>query len=198
MKSKRLLIPIIILIFSGVVAIYVIMGLNYVDQQSEQTNLIRQIKQLTPVQEKSKSTSESRVSIQELQQRLEAAVARVEEGGAPLNIGLYSTDIFDNILSIADQSKLNSYSVRALSSYEEPVGDDVYTVLGFNVLAEGNPSDITAFIGQLENGGMQTLTVENISLTESSEFWTVGLGLSIFTNPTPVIVADELEEENNG
>ena len=155
MRSK-LLIAILII---ALLVVYYLFGTDYINQRRENAALTSQITEAT------EALAQIPEPPQNLEQRLEAAQARLAAEQSAFPSKLHSTEVINTILELA-----NDYGVRAIplvtqSWSTEMVGEHSYGVLRLTVAAEGNFSQLVSFVSKLENGEYKTLVVENLSIT---------------------------------
>ncbi len=153
---SKLLIAILII---ALLVVYYLFGTDYMNQRRENAALTSQITEAT------QALAQIPEPPQNLEQRLEAAQARLAAEQSAFPSKLHSTEVINTILELA-----NDYGVRAIplvtqSWSTEMVGEHSYGVLRLTVAAEGTFSQLVSFVSKLENGEYETLVVENLSIT---------------------------------
>lgn len=159
MKSK---LPIVILIIILSV-VYYLFGMDYLNQRKEQKALTSQIAEVT------QTLGDIPEPPQNLEQQLEAAEASLvaEQVAFPSKMG--TTQVIDTILRLADDCQVKAIPLVTEPWSKENIGQHDYYVFRLNLAVEGSFSQLVNFVGELENGGVNTLIVENVSLTRLSQ-----------------------------
>ena len=159
MKGK---LPIVILIIILSV-VYYLFGMDYLNQRKEQKALTSQIADVT------QTLGDMPEPPQNLEQQLEAAEASLvaKQGAFPGKMG--TTQVIDTILRLADDCQVKAIPLITEPWSKENIGQHDYYVFRLNLTVEGSFSQLVNFVGELENGGFNTLIVENVSLTRLSQ-----------------------------
>ena len=154
MRSKLLTAILIITLL----VVYYIFGMDYINQRRENAVLTSQIAEAT------QALAQIPESPQNLEQRLEAAQARLDAEQSVFPSNLHSTEVVNTILELADDCGIRAIPLVTQSWSTEVVGEHSYSVLRLTVAAEGNFTQLVSFVSKLENGEYETLVVENLSI----------------------------------
>ena len=186
MNSKKIWLIILGVSLSAMLAIYIIAGLNYMDQQSQHQDVSAEIDQLSPSLDNGAKLQQVKNETAEIQKQLTEARQKLTEASTPVNVGLDGMDILNAIVDLARQSTLDSYEIGALPSSSEVIGQHEYSVLRYSCQATALPENIAGFISQLVNGNLKTIAIEKASLALNDENWTINMELFVYANPIPV------------
>jgi hypothetical protein len=187
--KNRLLMTLLII---GLLVVYYLISMDYRKQHQQQAELISQIDDATLVLDQMPGFPD------DLEPRLASARADLSTEQGTLLKKINSTRAINTILQLADEC-----GVKAIPVVTEPwssvkVGEHDYRVFRLSVSVEGSFSNLVSFTDNLENGGLETLVVDNLSVTrtigqfgEGSAAWgnmpvTARLHLSIYTRPLSV------------
>lgn len=174
---------IIVMAISAVIlAAYGLFGVSYIQQRQEQGTLTSQIAVASDLLEEYDSPAS-------LEQQLADAEARLAAEQASFPTRLSSTEVLDAVLQLAQESQVEVLSLRAQSVSMERVGEHDYAVLRFNTGVEGSFSQVLAFLNLLEGGELETLILENVSISESAELCTASLDLAVYAQSLPQATA---------
>jgi len=146
-----------ILIITLLVAYY-LFGTDYINQRRENAALTSQITEAT------QALAQMPEVPRNLEQRLEAAQARLDAEQSVFPCNLHSTEVVNTILELADDCGIRAIPLVTQSWSTEVVGEHSYSVLRLTVAAEGNFTQLVSFVSRLENGEYETLVVENLSI----------------------------------
>lgn len=155
MNKRKLLITLLII---ALIVVYYLLGTDYLKQLKQHESLPLQIAEV----------NRNRVQIParpaDLEQRLATARAELDTVGNTLPEKLNSTRIVNTILRLADD-----IGVKAIPLVTQPwttKGSDNYTysVFRLNVAVTGTFTQLVTFLSRLENGELQTLVMENLSV----------------------------------
>jgi len=158
MRGKLLIAVLIITLL----AVYYILGMDYINQRRELDALAFQIDTATQALDQ---MSETTYNLENMEQRLEAAEERLADEQSVFPSRLNSTAVISSILELADTLGVNAVPLVTQSWLTEVVGENNYDVLRVTVAAEGTFSQMVNFVSRLENGEYQTLVVENLTVT---------------------------------
>lgn len=183
MKSK-LIITILIVAIVTLLAGHYFLGMDYLRQRQGNEALTAQITEAT------QTLAETPKPPQDLERRLAAAEANLAAAQSAFPRDLNSTRVINAILKLADDCQ-----VRAIPLVTQPwsivnIGEG-YHVFRLNVTARGGFPQLVSFVSQLENGELETLVVESLSVTrvagpteEGIIPVTASLDLAIYTQRT--------------
>jgi Tfp pilus assembly protein PilO len=149
----------IALLIIALLAVYYILGMDYMKQRQEHEALAFQI---TTINQTLEQMSEPP---QNLEQRLETAQERLSAEQNLFPSQLNSTEVVNSILELANQCGVDAIPLVTQSLSTEIVGENSYNILRLSVAAEGSFSQLYSFVSQLENGEYQTLVVEDMTVT---------------------------------
>lgn len=155
---SKLLIAILII---TLLVVYYIFGMDYINQRREREALALQI---TTVTQALAQISDSPHNLEDLEQWLEAAQARLAAEQSIFPSRLNSTEVVSTILELAGSLGVNAIPLVTQSWSTEVVGENNYDVLRLTVAAEGDFYQLFSFVSSLENGEYQTLVVEDLAV----------------------------------
>jgi hypothetical protein len=137
--------------------------MDYLNQRKEQKALTSQIAEVT------QTLGDMPEPPQNLEQQLAAAEASLvaEQDAFPGKMD--TTQVVDTILRLADDCQVKAIPLITEPWSKENIGQHDYYVFRLNLAVEGSFSQLVNFVGELENGGFNTLIVENVSLTRLSQ-----------------------------
>jgi hypothetical protein len=158
--KKRLPIVILIIILS---VVYYLFGMDYLNQRKEQKALTPQIAEVT------QTLGDMPEPSQNLEQQLEAAEASLVAEQSAFPGKMDTTQVIDTILRLADDCQVKAIPLITEPWSKENIGQHDYYVFRLNLAVGGSFSQLVNFVGELENGGFNTLIVENVSLTRLSQ-----------------------------
>lgn len=159
MKGKLLVIPLIVVLLVA----YAYFGMGYLKQRDEQEVLASQITEVTQL------LREVSQPAQDLEQRLEAARAGLAAEQSMLPGKMNSTEIVDAILRLADECGVKAIPLTTERWSTENIGEYSYSVFRLDVVIQGYFAELVDFLGQLENGELWTLIVEDLSVVRIGE-----------------------------
>lgn len=155
-SARRKLLTAILII--TLLVVYYIFGMDYINQRRENAALTSQIAEAT------QALAQIPESPQNLEQRLEAAQARLDAEQSVFPSNLHSTEVVNTILELANDCGIRAIPLVTQSWSTEVVGEHSYSVLRLTVAAEGIFTQLVSFVSKLENGEYETLVVENLSI----------------------------------
>lgn len=177
-KEKKTTKPFMIisfLIIGAALIIYVFFGTTYTKAQQEQDDINFQIDQLWPmVQQGIPAPSDDQ------EKRLTAAQSKLDEQRAAFPTKMGSTEIMETLLHLAQQNNV-SLALQTQITSSGSTESSKYHMLYFTVQATGSFNGLLAFVGQLEEGPIQTLSIEQINLSQTGNSWTATFNMSIYT-----------------
>lgn len=186
MKTKKLL---IILLVAVLLVVYYLLGTDYLKQRNEHEALASQITDTT------QTLAQMPEPPGDLEMQLAAANASLETVKNSFPGNMNSTGIVYTILKLADDCEVKAIPLITQPWVTQEVGDHAYTVFRLNVDVTGTFTQLVSFLSQLENGELQTLIVEDLSVTrvtrQSGEKGTpegtvpinASLDLAVYTQP---------------
>ena len=162
MKTRKLL---SVLLCVVLLVAYYLLGTDYLKQRQEREVLASQIT------EAAQMLAQVPAPPADLEERLAATQASLEGVRNSFPEELNSTRVINTILKLADEVGVKAIPLITQPWAIESVNDYDYSVFRLNVAVTGTYTQLGSFLSQLENGELQTLTVESlrvIRLTESS------------------------------
>lgn len=154
--ARRKLLTAILII--TLLVVYYLFGTDYINQRRENAALTSQITEAT------EALAQMPEPPRNLEQRLEAAQARLDAEQSVFPSNLHSTEVVNTILELSDDCGIRAIPLVTQSWSMEVVGEHSYSVLRLTVAAEGNFTQLVSFVSRLENGEYETLVVENLSI----------------------------------
>ena len=178
----------ITLLVLALIAVYYFLGTGYLKQRQEQATLSSQIA------DTAQTLAQMPEPPQDLEQRLAVAEASLAAEQSTLPDEINSTRAINAILELADEC-----NVKAIPLVTDPwsavkVGEHDYYVFRLNISATGNFTQLVSFTDKLENGKLETLILEDLSVSrtpgqpgevvpENKIPVTASLNLAIYTLP---------------
>ena len=154
--KKKLLIAILIIILLGV---YYFLGTDYAKQRQQNAELTSQITKIT------QTLAQMPEPPQDMEQQLAATQASLTAEQSAFPGKMNSTNIVNIILKLADDHEVKAVPMVTQPWSIEVVGGHDYYVFRLNVAATANFSQLVSFVSKLENGELETLTIEDLSVT---------------------------------
>jgi len=159
-NKRKLLITLLIVVL---LVVYYLLGTDYLKQLKQHESLPLQIAEAT------QNRAQIPARPADLEERVAAAQAELDTVGNTLPEKLNSTRIIDTILRLADD-----IGIKAIPLVTQPwttKGSDncTYSVFRLNVAATGTFTQLVTLLSQLENGELQTLVMENLSVSRVDE-----------------------------
>jgi len=136
--------------------------MGYVKERREREALTSQITEVTRV------LAQTPEPPQYLEQRLEAAKARLSAAERSFPIGVNSTQVIDTILKLAENSKVSAIPLVTRPWTMENVGGHDCYVFRLNIVVKGDFSQLLTYLNKLEKGDYKTLIVEDLSLVSTT------------------------------
>ena len=157
MKSK-VIITILIVAVVVLLTVYYFLGMGYLRQRQGNEALTAQINEAT------RTLAQTPKPPQDLEPRLAAAEANLAAVQSAFPIDLNSTRVINDILKLADDCQVRAIPLVTKPWSMENIGEG-YHVFRLNVTVRGGFSQLVSFVSQLENGELETLVVESLSVT---------------------------------
>jgi hypothetical protein len=185
-KTRKLLITLLIIVL---VVVYCRLGIDYMKQDSEREALASQITDAT------QTLAQMSEPPDYLDQQLSAAQASLAAEQSTFPGEMNSTNIVNTILKLAEECEVKAIPLITQPWTTESISDHDYSVFRLNVAVVGTFIQMASFLSKLEKGEIQTLIVEDLSVTrvieppgeESHADGTIPinatLGLAIYTQP---------------
>lgn len=160
MKTRKLLIIILVVVLLGV---YYILGSDYLKQGREHEALVSRITEATRVLAQIPSPPA------DLEQRLAAARTALESANNTLPDRLNSTRIINTILRLADEVGVRAIPLTTQPWTTESVNGEDYSVFRLHIAVTGPFAKLSSFFSQLENGEIETLVMEYMTVDSVTE-----------------------------
>jgi len=154
-KNKILIATLIIILL----IVYYFLGTDYMKQRQQNAELTSQITGIT------QTLAQMPEPPHGLEQQLAAAQASLTAEQSAFPGKMNSTHIVNTILKLADDHEVKAVPVVTRPWSIETAGEHDYYVFRLNVAVTGNFSQLVGFVNKLENGELETLTVEDLSVT---------------------------------
>jgi hypothetical protein len=153
----------IVILIIILLVVYYSFGTGYLKQRQAQKELTLQIADVT------QTLALIPEPPQDLEQRLAIAQANLaaEQNAFPTKMN--TTQVINTILELAADCEVKAIPLITQPWSTEMVGEHEYSVFRLSVVAEGSLPQLLTFISQLENGELNTLLVENLSVTTENQ-----------------------------
>lgn len=116
-----------------------------------------------------------------LQAKLEEAEAELLAAQNSFAVELNGTAILEAVLEAATQSEVDVVSTSGGTVREREVGESTYTVASIDLQATGSYAQLLAFLGRLEQGTLDTLVLEQVSMAEGGDSFVAQIGFSVYS-----------------
>jgi hypothetical protein len=159
-KSRKLLITLLIIVL---LVVYYLLGTGYLKQRQENKALASEITSVT------ENLTQIPAPPADLKQKLAAAQADLDAVRNSFPAELNTTVIVNYILKLADDVGVKAIPLVTQPWTTESYGDYNYSVFRINVAITGTSAQLVSFLRQLENGEIETLIMENLSVNKENE-----------------------------
>lgn len=160
MKTRKLL---IILLIVALLAVYYLLGMDYLKQRQEGKALASQLTDNT------RALAQMPEPPGDLEPRLAAARASLDTVRNSLPGKMNSTQIVNTILKLAVECKVKAIPLVTHPWTTEDFGDHGYSIFRLNIAVTGTFAQLVSFVNKLETGELKTLIMEDISVTRVVE-----------------------------
>lgn len=117
-----------------------------------------------------------------IEARLAEAQAELAAVQAAFAIEVSSTEILDTVLEAAAQSSVQVNSVTVQGTRTMKIGESTYTLYPFYLRVQGSYTQLLAFLDRLEQGVVETLVLERVSLNEAGDgSFVANLNFSVYS-----------------
>jgi septal ring factor EnvC (AmiA/AmiB activator) len=164
MKIKRS--ELTVVLFVILVVAYLIFTVIYISQRQDQKAVRADIK----VAEKLLGESEAHRS--SLEQQLTDVEAELD-----------ADTVLDDVLELGQASQVKIVNVRSQLASDKQVGEHTFTVLPFFLRAEGEFSQLVAFVDRLEKEAFDTLLMKTMKIAQGGDSFALDLQFLIYTHP---------------
>jgi len=154
-KTRKLLIIILVV---ALLAVYYIIGSDYLKQGREHEALASQVNEAT------RTLAQIPSPPADLEQRLAAARSALESVNSTLPDRLNSTRIINTILRLADEVGVRAIPLTTQPWTTESINGEDYSVFRLHIAVTGPFTRLSSFFSQLENGEIKTLVMEYITV----------------------------------
>ncbi len=182
---KKLMVTSMVFVILAGLGMYYHFWTAYSQEQTKQDDLNFQIDQFWPrVQAgvpEPPANQEERLAV--AQEKLE-----VQQNAFPIKIN--SMALMETLLDFAQTHQVNV----SLQTRLFPAGfDDEFNcdLLQCSVKASGSLADLQAFICELEEGPIETLSLDRLNLSRSGQSWNADFNLNIYTRIPPSAIMSE-------
>ncbi|OGO43467.1 MAG: hypothetical protein A2137_02545 [Chloroflexi bacterium RBG_16_58_8] len=160
MKSKKTL---MVLLTLALLAVYSLLGKNYLEQRREKGPLEGQIN----------AASQTLAAIPappaDIEPRLAAARAALDAAQNTLPIPPNTTQVINAVLRTARDAGVRAVPLATQPWTTESAGQLEYSVFRLNFTVTGNFTQLGDFLKRLESGWPETLAIERLSVDRASE-----------------------------
>jgi hypothetical protein len=182
--NRRLISTILIIAVVGLLAVYYFLGTDYLKYRHENEALAAQITKAT------RTLGETPQPAPDLPQRLASARASLADEQSTFPSDLNTTRIINAILRLAEDCKVKAIPLITRPWTKDSAGRDYY-VFRLTMAVRGGFAQLSSFISRLENGELETIVIENLSVTraagttgEAAEPVTASVDLAIYSQLT--------------
>lgn len=155
MKTRKLLIIILAIVL---LAVYYVLGTDYLKQRREHAALASQIAETT------QALAQVPTPPADLESRLADAQAGLDTVNNSMPAQLNTTQIINTILRLAEEIGVKAIPLGTQPWAMENINGENYTVFRLNVVVRGTFAELSSFLDRLENGELETLVMEYVSV----------------------------------
>jgi Tfp pilus assembly protein PilO len=159
-KTRKLL---IILLVAVLLVVYYLLGMDYLKQRNEHEALASQIT------DAAQTLAQMPEPPDDLEPRLAAARASLDETKKSFPDKMNSTGIVNTILKLADNCEVKAIPLITRPWTTRDFSGHSYSVFRLTVAVTGTFAQLVSFLSKLENGELQTLVVEDLSVTRVTQ-----------------------------
>lgn len=160
MKTRKLL---IITLVVALLAVYYTLGTDYLKQRREHKELASLITETTQI------LAQMPPPPADLEPRLAAAQTALSSVNNTFPGELNSTRIINTILRLADEVGIRALPLATQPWTTESVNEEGYSVFRLNIAAAGTFNQLSSFLSRLENGELETLVMELVTVDSINE-----------------------------
>lgn len=162
MKTRKLLIIVLVV---ALLAVYYILGTDYLKQRREHGALASQISEAT------QALAQIPLPPTDLEPRLAAAQTSLGSVNSTFPGELNSTRIINTILRLADEVGIRAIPLTTQPWTTESVNEEDYSVFRLNIAATGTFTRLSSFLSRLESGELETLVMERVKVDSINELF---------------------------
>ena len=155
MKTSKLL---IIILVAALLAVYYLIGTDYLKQRRQNQSLASQISEAT------QALALVALPPSDLEQRLAAAQDGLDAAENDFAVDTNDTRIVNAILRLAEDTGVNAIPLTTQPWTTEKVADRNYSVFRLNLAVTGTFARVSSFLDRLESGEPGTLVIEYLSV----------------------------------
>jgi hypothetical protein len=159
-KTKTILILVLII---ALIAVYYIVVTGYLKERQAHDSLVSEIA----------STKQTLEQVPQppagLEEKLDTARADLDSARNAFPADMNSTNLVDTILLLADEIGIKAIPLITQAWTTENLYGYSYSVFRLNISATGNFNQLVEFSGSLENGEIETLVLEYLSVERDDE-----------------------------
>jgi hypothetical protein len=122
------------------------------------------VDQLGPIRAARTAQAESAQVIQTRQAELATVEADYNAAQLSFPSEVDSTEVLAHVIATAALNRVTLRSIQARTPVSSSVGSSTYLIYAYDVAAEGELANVSAFLTQVENGPVGTLNLEQIAL----------------------------------
>ncbi|MCP4611429.1 MAG: hypothetical protein GY845_22175, partial [Planctomycetes bacterium] len=163
----------------------------YSHEAERQDDLNFQVDQLWPMVQAGAPEPSS-----DQEERLEIAQEELQAQQEAFPTRMGHTELMETLLKLANEHNVSLNLQAQLSPAEFGEGGG-YFMMRSGARASGNLSDLVSFIAHLEDGPMETLSLEQVNLSGSGGSWSASFTITIYTKvPLSVEAPGQSGEED--
>jgi Tfp pilus assembly protein PilO len=174
MKIKRS--ELTVVLFVILVVAYLIFTVIYINQRQDQKAVRADIKAAE------KLLGESEAHRSSLEQQLTDVKVELDADVALFTSDLTSTLVVDEVLELGQASQVKIVNTRSQLASDKQVGERTFTVLPFYVRAEGEFSQLMAFVDRLEKETFDTILMKTVKIAQGEGSFALDLQFLIYTH----------------
>lgn len=118
-----------------------------------------------------------------LKSELAEVEQKIEEAGLAFPARVDTVALQDHILQAARRSRVQLTSFTLQPSVTRPLAGGSYPVVILTVRGRGDLPNLISFLGQVGRSLYNTSTLENISVTQAEEAWSIRLDVVLYAKP---------------
>ncbi|MDY6892948.1 MAG: hypothetical protein SVO26_04430 [Chloroflexota bacterium] len=161
------------------------LGVVYFQQRSEKESLISELADVQQSFNEYNMTNDLKNQIADAETRLEEAQqasidARLTAEQAYSKENLSNGGILDGVLQLAQHNHLNVIHLSTKPDGNEIREGHTYSTLVVDMRVSGSLPNLAVFASKLENGAIKAVTIDDISISSSSDAYAATLNFSVF------------------
>ena len=171
----------------GVVALIVnaVLGVMYFQQRGERESLISELAEVKQSFSEYGMADDLEKQVADAESRLEEAQqaaidARLIAGQAYSVENLSNGGILDGVLRLAHESQVNVINISTQPKGNEVREGHIYSTLSIDLSVTGSLPHLAVFAYKLENGEIKAVTIDDISISSTSDAYAATMNFSVF------------------